>query len=55
MKSLRQSSEGSRSRYDLTVPPVVRFADGQLPKVRSVESGSTSGAWLIVGENRSGA
>jgi len=51
MKSLRQSSEGSRSRYDLTVPPVVRFGHGRIAEVGCVASVLGKRIWLVVGKH----
>ena len=51
MKSLRQSSEGSRSSYDLTVPPVVRFGHGRIAEVGHIAAILGKRIWLVVGKH----
>ena len=50
MKSLRQSAEGSRSSYDLTVPPVVRFGHGRIAEVGHIAAILGKRIWLVVGK-----
>ncbi len=47
MKSLQQSSDGSRNSYDLIVPPVVHFGHGRIAEVGSVASVLGKRIWLI--------
>ena len=51
MKSLRQSSEGSRSSYDLTVPPVVRFGHGRIAEAGHIAAILGKRIWLVVGKH----
>jgi len=51
MKSLQQSSDGSRNSYDLIVPPVVHFGHGRIAEVGSVASVLGKRIWLIVGKH----
>ena len=51
MKSPRQSSEVSRSSYDLTVPPVVRFGHGRIAEVGHIAAILGKRIWLVVGKH----